>query len=387
MTAAPATHLDYYLRHGLNPVHYDMAEPKRHLERRSSLYRTLGLPAVAFRGANVLEVAPGSGQNSLFVASCEPASLTLVEPNPTAIQDIRKTYDRWGGALHPHIIRAKLQDWHPRERFDIVLCENWLGCSTEERQLLKKLAQFVAERGVLVVTTVAPVGVVWNVLRKALTSRLIAPADSFTRQSEILAEAFGPHLQTIPSMTRSVQDWIHDNVMNPAYMGIMLSLPMAIDDLGSTLSVLGTSPRFGSDWRWFKSLQGDQRAFNSHYLQQYARSLHNFADYRSEWPERDPDSNWNLEAAAVRVGDCVRDWELAQNLANRVDTAMSLLEAVEGLRGEMDDLPQHWQKALEEFLRAFENPNLTPAMVAEMPHFRSAFGRETVYVSFEHLPE
>ena len=41
----PPGHLDYYTRHGINPVRYDTSDLGRHLERRASLYRTLGLHA------------------------------------------------------------------------------------------------------------------------------------------------------------------------------------------------------------------------------------------------------------------------------------------------------------------------------------------------------
>ena len=70
---APVTgHLEYYTRYGINPVRYDLSDLQLHLDRRGSLYRTLGVTPLAVRGARVLEVAPGTGQNSLYLARLAP---------------------------------------------------------------------------------------------------------------------------------------------------------------------------------------------------------------------------------------------------------------------------------------------------------------------------
>ncbi len=372
-----ATHLEYYLQHGLNPVHYEMTDPQRHLERRASLYRTLGIPPLAIRSANVLEVAPGSGQNSLYLASCAPRSLTLVEPNPTALQDIRATYERYGGEVEPHIVCSTLQDFQPQEWYDFVVCENWLGSSAEERALLRKLGTFLAPGGLLAITTVSPVGVLWNVLRKALTCRVRTPNCNFNELSEKLCRAFGPHLQTIPGMTRTVQDWVHDNVMNPAYLGIMLSIPMAIAELGSQFDVLGSSPKFSTDWRWFKQLCGSSREFNHHFLMNYAEQLHNFLDYREMLLPQSTSMNTKREEQAVRICEAVKILE-----ANPTET-QPVIRAVQQMLPLMQGLPQQNCTALNEFLSEFSMNEVSVDRIAEMPEFSKCFGRETVYVSFE----
>jgi hypothetical protein len=115
-------HLSYYIQHGISPVSYRTDDIGAHFDRRDSLYRSLGLPSVAFKGADVLEVAPGSGQNSLYIATCAPASLTLVEPNPAGRRDIGAAY---AGLKIPHtpptLIAETLQRFTPERRFDIVI--------------------------------------------------------------------------------------------------------------------------------------------------------------------------------------------------------------------------------------------------------------------------
>ncbi|SVE28106.1 uncharacterized protein METZ01_LOCUS480960, partial [marine metagenome] len=75
-------HLDYYLEKNISPVEQDISDFGRHLDRREALYRSLGIYSNAIKGKRVLEVGPGSGQNSLHLAHSMPEELVLVEPNP-----------------------------------------------------------------------------------------------------------------------------------------------------------------------------------------------------------------------------------------------------------------------------------------------------------------
>jgi SAM-dependent methyltransferase len=381
-----AGHLAYYLRHGLNPVRYEMADLRRHLDRRESLYRTLGLPARLFRGARVLEAAAGSGQNSLYVAGLGPRELVLVEPNPTAQRDIRRLYATAGStAVQPRLVESTFQDFQSDQLFDVVICENWLGRAPAERRLLRKLGALTDAGGLLVVTAVSPVGVLPNVLRKALTCRIDRPAAGFAERTARLVKAFGPHLETIPAMTRTPIDWVHDNVMNPAYFGVLLTVPMVLEDLGAEFDVLGASPRFAADWRWFKSLWGPHKEFNDHFLSQYWAGLHNFLDYRCEWGPRDAGRNRNLEGAAwglIRAVSALEQavYQGADPASGRLRVAAEALAAVEE---NVADLPGDVKPALTEVRELFCREHITADQVARIPLFRGLFGRETLYLSLE----
>lgn len=374
-------HLEYYTRHGLNPVRYDTTDLTRHLQRRASLYRTLGIPPLAIRGAQVLEVAAGSGQNSLYLARQGPAELTLVEPNPVARADIAAVYaDPAASPVRPRVVAKRLEEFDPPGRYDLVVCENWLGGSPPHRRLLRKLAGFVADGGLLVVTAVPPVGILANVLRRALARRLTRPSDPFTWATDRLCHAFGPHLRTLAGMTRSITDWVHDNMLNPAYWDVILPLPVLVGELAGGFDVLGTSPRFATEWRWFKELHGPRRDFNGRLLTAYFAEAHNFLDYRRLLPPRDPERNRELEAAAATLADAVRDWE-----AGRADTP-AVTTAVRQVADRVGDLGTDLSEALDEFLAAFTAADLTPEDVAALPRFGPLFGRETVYVAFEKHP-
>jgi SAM-dependent methyltransferase len=370
-------HLEYYTRYGINPVRYDVADPRLHFERRASLYRTLGVTPLAVRGSRVLEVAPGTGQNSLYLATQRPASLTLVEPNPAGLRDIAAVYANSPGVVQPEVVACRLEEFEPDEPFDLVVCENWLGDSDHERGLLRKLGTLVADNGLLVVTAVSPVGVLPNLLRRSLCSKLVSADDSFAERTAVLSRAFGPHLRTVGGMTRNVTDWVHDNMLNPAYLGVILTVPMVLDDLGTGFDALGTSPRFAADWRWFKSLCGEKRDFNRHLLEQHHSELHNFLDHRTVLPARDAGRNRQLQAASLAVAGTLRRCEAGEADWDELETAVRRVLISIG------DLPATCSAAIDEFLDAFAAPDLTPEAVAELPHFGALFGRETLYLSFE----
>ena len=67
------THLEFYREHNIAPVRYDLSNIDAHLERRFSLYAKLGLLPLSFAKSSVLEVAAGTGHNSLYPAHLLPS--------------------------------------------------------------------------------------------------------------------------------------------------------------------------------------------------------------------------------------------------------------------------------------------------------------------------
>lgn len=379
----PKTHLNYYNQHGISPVHYIASSVQEHFERRASLYRSLGLPALAFRGARVLEVAVGSGQNSLYVASRMPESMTLVEPNPTGIREIRELYAR-SAVPHtaPELVETTLQDYVPSNQFDIVLCENWLGRVPHERELLRKLAGFVAPQGVMVVTTLTPTGFLPNLVRRALSVKYCDPQLPFAARTKQLVTMFAPHLAHMRAMTRTATDWVQDNMMNPAYFDICLTIPDVLQEVGSELNALGTNPSFASDWRWFKAVYGEGREFNRHMIQEYEAELHNFFDYQLVFSQPDAQLNREIEISCIKFLEAVRSYEHAvlvrQNQAEALTEVTGILG---GIILQIQGFPEQLRSGLDAGLALLLADHADCLAVAKDSPFSRLFGRETVYLS------
>lgn len=374
------THLDYYLAHDISPVRQNIGDLDAHLQRRQSLYRVAGLLPRMFRDCDVLEVAPGSGHNSLFLAQCMPRSLALVEPNPRAASDIEALYRSFARPHRaPVLHRVRLQEFEPDRSYDFALCEHWLGSAAEERAMLRKLAGLVAPDGVLVVTATSPLGIMANLLRNALAARLIDDVAPFASRGEILVEAFSPHLRTMPHMTRPHLDWVRDTLLNPAFFGVCLTVPMIIEDLGAQFDIYGSCPDIATDWRWHKSLFGVGRDFNGHFERAYARACHNFVDHRIVLPERSVAANRSLEAAAWALLDAVRAFR-----ARETSDVGVVVAALAPLRAEATALSETIVWALDEVADRLARPRLAPADVADMPVFAGLFGRESILISLHH---
>lgn len=385
-TTSEGGHLDYYKEHGISPVRYAMDDLSQHLQLRDSLYRSIGLPQVAFRGSDILEIAPGSGQNSLYLAVSQPRSLTLVEPNPAGLRDIQKLYDtlsepHTAPTLHP----ARLQEFNPGKLYDIVLCENWLGALPEELDLLRKLAGLVAPGGALVVTIVPLAGFFPNVMRKLLALRVVPSNLDFEERTAALVEVFGPHLATIPNMTRSHRDWVHDCMVNPHYLNVGLPFETVVETIGDDMAVLGTYPRIMTDWRWFKALKGPERRFNALLIEAVAANIPSLLDYRRAFPASEPGANAALDRHFGTVHGLALAWQAAfeaekaaevQELTAQIGSA---LHQISEMLSEIDGDLAAAVRELEE-LWLLKQP--TAQAVRDMPLFGSLFGRETFYAAF-----
>lgn len=379
----PTSHLDFYKKHNISPVHYVATSMQEHFERRASLYRSLGLLPLAFRGARVLEVAVGSGQNSLYVASLMPESLTLVEPNPTGFREIRDLYaNSKVPHVTPNLVESTLQDYEPPHKFDIVICENWLGKAQSERLLLRKLAGFLDHQGMMVVTTVTPTGFLPNLLRRALAVKYCSPRLPFAVRTEQLVNMFAPHLGTLGAMTRSATDWVQDNMMNPAYFDLCLTIPDVLQELNGIVTAIGTNPSFANDWRWFKSLQGDARAFNRHMLQEYEAALHNFLDCQLVFSQPDISLNRNIGSTCVKFLEAARAYE-STVLANgdHSEALARLTDTLGAIILQTCHFPDPVRLGLEAGLRLLLADHDDGLEVAKQSAFSRLFGRETAYLS------
>jgi SAM-dependent methyltransferase len=383
-TGSSGGHLDYYKQHGISPVQYKTDNMRAHLERRDSLYRSLGLPPIAFKGARVLEIAPGTGQNSLYLAMCEPRSLDLVEPNPAGLAAIEKTYESFAlPHTRPHIHSVRLEEFQSDNLFDVVLCENWLGNLPHERKLIEKLVSLVVPGGVMVLTIVPYIGFFPNVMRKLIGLRLVPPAMNFEAKTKVLTEAFSPHLATIANMTRSHRDWVHDCLINPHYLNVVLPLESVFDAVGTEMEALGTFPRAATDWRWFKALTGAERKFNEMLSKSLREESHNFLDYRKLWPKRAEEKNVALEATCTALHRAALAWQSAfdDNDARLADHTVDISRLLAELSPQLAEIDGELMQAMSELTAVWNAPVVTSSTVSNMKAFGALFGRETVYLS------
>jgi SAM-dependent methyltransferase len=301
----PETMLDFYRQHQISPVKQDTSDLQAHFARRAFLYRSLGLPPIAIQGKSVLEIGPGSGDNALYTLSLQPSRYVLVEPNEKGRQEIENTLAGAAVEIHDETLEAFAKTG---ETFDVVICEGLLGLAGgNARGLLTAAGNTVKTGGALVITCIDPISQCADVLRRAMAQQYIKKGASLQENVEILKPIFTPHLATLKGMTRSVEDWIVDNILNPASIGPTFSIPDACEALEGRFAVLGCSPRFLLDWRWYK----ESDSSNSWAIESYWRNCHNLFDYRKLEPEKRVSENRVLWEICAETRRRVQALELA----------------------------------------------------------------------------
>lgn len=378
--------LSYYLEKGISPVKYTASTISENLKRRKSLYDMLGMPGLLFRGKKVLEIAAGSGQNSLYIAAQQPSKYVLIEPNPVAQKQIAESYSNFDiPHTRPEIIPVTLESYLSNETFDIVICENWLGSSSHERSLVGVIAERVAPGGIMVLTALSVCGWLSNLIRYALTQKLLlSQPNDYDTQVKVVQQAFAPHLQTISGMTRLHEDWVKDNMVNPHYLDQGLTLEMILEKTTpKRFNVFGASPNFITEWRWFKQLHVDSIHTNENVMECYERWTHNFLDYRRTFCERDARLNQELSEFSNALLEALSESKLKPSTELEQDYFDGLVMLLRPIAHNLDDL--ELRAAVEEAIDVLTTSVITPERIIAMKNYSSWFGRETLYFSLLRL--
>tara|TARA_B110000438_G_C15765264_1_gene629270 strand:+ start:361 stop:1524 length:1164 start_codon:yes stop_codon:yes gene_type:complete len=371
-------HLEFYLENNISPVRQNIADLDKHLERRSSLYQQLGLPSMIFQGKDILEVGPGSGHNSLYVASCKPSNYDLLEPNLRGQADIKELYSTTNDSItKPNLISMKLEDYHPEKEYDIVICECWLGVSDHEREMMKKLGSFIKQGGILITTIGSPLGGLPNAIRRVLGWALLQDSKNVEKNTEILKNAYTSHLDTIKDMSRLYEDWVQDVLINPAFFLLHPSPSMFIEDIGEKFDMYQTYPKFTNEWRFYKSLYGDQKQLNQKFLESYYENVHNFFDYLIVLPKQKKDNNVQLEKESLSLIRSISEKE------NKDDLVIndSLRDDIERIFTILIGINPLWKDPLNEVLNLINQSEIDVSDIQDLKLFDKIFGRELIYAT------
>ena len=373
-------HLDFYREFGVSPVSQDTMVWQQHLQRRESLYLSLGVPAVFVEGKRVLEVGPGSGQNSIYIASLQPLELVLVEPNAAGREQIEENYKEWPTKLaSPIVLSSTLQEFlGSRDDFDLAVAELWLGRSQEGIHMLRGLRDLVRPGGIIILTATAAVGLLANCLRVALGLRLIEEKATFSSRVETLLAAFGSHLENLDDMSRYKGDWVIDNMLNPAALTEVISPPELLNVMTGT-HLFNTYPQFFSSWDWYKSMYGDKMDPRANWLTQYFSVSSNFLDTASTGGNENPDSGRLLESSC---NDVIQRVIRLRELGGGSLVDGELLALTRSAATWIPKSKGPVLASIDEWISVYMKDDMSTESVAQMTDFSKWFGREVLYMSF-----
>jgi hypothetical protein len=386
--------LHFYGQNQISPVSQNLDDFGLHTGRRLGLYRTLGLAPSMFAGRDILEVAPGSGHNSIVTATLNARSYDLVEPNPTGFQKMLQLFEEHHvRSERTRFFNARLEDFPEERTYDIVICEGLIPGLSGQEAFLTQLAARVRRGGILVVTCADAVSVFFESLRRYLARLLVrhlrndaAGRDGQSEAVALMLPAFAPHLRALKGMSRPAEDWIWDNLLNPAAANLAASHEFSIDTclkvFGASFFFYGSSPIFMQNWEWYKNAPVTPVEYNTAFTRAFCSQRINFLHYEetstpdlglsdsmyqscrelSLIVERRPASSWGTIAPETIRQDLAHV-QRVQEIAGRCGLGKS-------------------EAATREFLDLFANDGIPDAQgIADMAVFRCAFGRGQQYVS------
>jgi len=296
MSSEQQAFLDYYKAHNISPVAQDVSDLNKHFQRRNALYRQCGIPSVLIKGRDVLEVGPGTGHNALFTNSLAPKNYVLLDGNPKSCQETEKNlHEHFDDCSNINVVQSNFWDFETSSKFDLVCCEGTIPWQNDPEGFLLKLSSFVKPGGVLLITSSDETSCLSEVLRRLIARIILSDnlPDENTHISQletanvldIVRPFFTQQLSHLKGMSRNVDDWVHDNILQPLF-GKPLSISQAINTLSENFDIYGSSPQTLTDWRWYKDIHGKDRNYNDRALEVFSSQIHNMLDYRAIYPEQ-----------------------------------------------------------------------------------------------------
>lgn len=160
--------------------------------------------------------------------------------------------------------------------------------------------------------------------------------------------------------------------MQPLQDRCLLNIPTVIDCLHSKFDVYGASPRFLSDWRWYKQIVGIQRGFNEKALDDYYTNNLKLLDYRFEFPVHTLKFGYQLEEI------CSRSWDLMCLIENGDQSSWKgIFTTLEELCAHIEIAAPITTDAIREIARCLQGDDVD----MPLPCFSTWWGRGQQYIS------
>lgn len=365
--------VSFYGKYNISPVHQDITDIEVHLWRREKLYRKLGLPPIAFSDKTILEVGPGGGYNALAYFQWG-ANVDFVEPNPKAQEELPELLknngvkrDQW------RLFKEKIEDYPSTIKYDIVIAEGFIPGLYNISEVVAKLSELVNNGGVVVVTCVDDISYFFEHVKRIIASHLILDVESFTDKVQILTQAFSTHLKTLKNASRSVEDWVTDQFLNPAIYANFFGIDDCLKLFGEEFEFLGSSPAIFTDSSWYKELDWESR---DGLLEQFYQKRHILL--LKDLPEsaRLVSENKKLYEAVYNLRRYVGGIE-GHLISDNTEKIIDFLKKISIMTKEINSkIPE----AIDEAISLLSDKNVNAEKVSQADKLAAAFGRGQQYV-------
>lgn len=372
-------YIEYYGKHNISPVRQDISNISTHYERRKKLYRQCGIPLIAFRNAEVLEIGPGGGNNTLAFFHWGSRHVDLVEANPKGIKDMQELFVEQGISEDKfEIFPCMAEDYHTDKRYDIVIAEGFLPNIYNQQEIIGRLKELVCREGIIVITCIDDVGFFIEAMKRLVGLAITADISEYRQKTEYLTDFFEPQLAQLRGVSRSPEAWVQDQILNPAMSnGTEMTMMQAVGYFGEGFDVLGSSPQMFTDYSWYKDIWHD---YKKDYKEQFERKR--LSLLMANMPETELQAE-QVDILVKHFAD-IRKLEIEYEKSSDIRKISEIVLKMDA----MEDLVE--QNLKEGFVNVFHEIKKILSclqrgeriIMNKYPHFFAAFGRSQQYISF-----
>ena len=374
--------IDLYNKENILPVRQNIDDP-RFFETRSFLYSRLGVPLRLLKGMEIIEFGPGGGFNAVATSRYKPSLYYFVEGSNVGIEKLKYFIDN--KKIYADNIEISSEDFlnfNIDKKFDLVIAEACIPGQQEPEECLSHISSFVKKDGLIIITTTSKSSMLSEILR-ALYGFLIK--DSFKdsdKYKQFLEIKFATHLSQLGTNTRSIEDWVLDNIINSFYKDRSnFSLLDAAREL-SDFEFQSSVPTFLFDLSWYKN-----------YIFDHSKSMENlkyqwplFESYLLDWRvEREKLLLLSVEACQEisRLIEIAFDEVfMVLNEGPSEDKVANVLIALHKLRNILPPAFNETKNSITDFLAFLESNS---RLDYKFKDFESWWGRGQQYISFRRV--
>lgn len=324
----------------------------------------------------------GGGYNTLAFFHWGSEHIDLVEANPKGIEDMQELFGKQQISQDRYqIFPCKIEDYETDTKYDFIIAESFIQYLYNQQEVIEKLQSLVAENGVIVITCSDDVCIFIEIIKRLIAVTMTAGIAEFDQKVEYLAKFFAPQLAKLRGVSRTAEDWVKDQILNPTLInGTELTMLQAMDFFVDEFDVLGCSPRVFTDYSWYKDIYYDYRKDFREQFQQKRLSL-----LMANMPE----VILPVEQAAIMVKSFEKIKTIVSEYEKTLDTRKfdDILKELETIE---ESIKQNFDESFVEVFGEIkkiiadihEGKKMDAINVEGYPNFFSAFGRTQQYISF-----
>ena len=364
------------------PVKQNLKNFKDFLSKREYLYQCLGVPLSFLNEKSILEFGPGGGFNATASSYYKTKLYTFVDATKQSLELVKnKIKKKKIKSQNYKIIEKNIFELNSRNKilkknyYDLVIAEGLINAQIKPAKMTKIISGFVRNKGVLIVTSNNAASMLSEYCRKILALKIRLEDKNFNKKKffKKMCKLFSPHLKTLGTQTRPVEDWVTDNIIQHIKFGkYKFDLEDYLKVIGKSFVFYGSSPNFYSDYLWYKKFNYKKNHVNLKALKQYKMTQINLIDCRIE-PITVNFKNYNFNEL----------YKTAQNMLdnNNIKQLDKFLQNLSKLKYKLPSQFELTKKSINEYLDLINNYQ----KIKTSKYFKSWWGRGQQYLSFIKL--